>query len=72
MPFIHTFGGAMKVLTSIKKGTCTGTCRSGWIRNFKYALQTKTNPLHLTSEQRKILTKTIKDLKNLRIKEIKK
>jgi hypothetical protein len=55
MPFIHSFGGAMKLLHSIEIGTCTGSCRSSWIRNFKYALKTETNPLKLTPTQRKQL-----------------
>ena len=47
MPFIGTYNGAMQVLSSIGKGTCKGECKSSWIRNFKYALKTKTNPLKL-------------------------
>lgn len=67
MPFIHTFGGAMKLLHSIEIGTCTGSCRSSWIRNFKYALKTKTNPLNLTPTQRKQLTDKINSLSGKKI-----
>ena len=55
MPFIHTYNGAMNQLKSIEKGTCMGRCKTSWIRNFRYALKTKTNPLKLTSVQRKTL-----------------
>lgn len=67
MPFIHTFGGAMKLLHSIEIGTCTGSCRSSWIRNFKYALKTETNPLKLTPTQRKQLTAKINSLSGKKI-----
>ena len=60
MPFIHNYNGAMRVLSSIEKGTCNGSCKSSWIRNFRYALKTKTNPLKLTKVERKNLTKKIK------------
>lgn len=60
MPFIHSFNGAMKQLSSIGNGKCNGTCKSIWIRNLKYALKTKTNPLKLTKKQRTLLSKQIK------------
>ena len=62
MPFISTYNGAMQVLNSIGKGTCEGSCKSGWIRNFKYALKTKTNPLKLTDTQRKTFTEKLKSV----------
>ena len=62
MPFIGTYNGAMKVLSGIGNGTCNGSCKSTWIRNFKYALKTKTNPLGLTTQQRKTMTEKIKSV----------
>jgi hypothetical protein len=62
MPFIHSYNGAMQQLSSIGNGKCTGTCKSTWIRNFKHALKTKTNPLQLNKTQRKALTKKIKEV----------
>lgn len=62
MPFINTYAGAMKQLSSIEKGTCQKTCKTSWMRNFRYALKTKTNPLSLTSSQRKTMTARIKSL----------
>ena len=67
MGFIHSYGGAMSTLRSIRKGTCAGKCRSIWIRNLKYALTTKTNPLKLTAEERKSLKAEIKALSGKRI-----
>jgi hypothetical protein len=60
MPFIHTYNGAMKILASIGNGTCESRCKSTWIRNLKYALKTKKNPLMLNRQQRKIMTEKIK------------
>ena len=62
MPFISSYNGAMKLLSGIGNGTCKGTCKSSWIRNFKYALKTKTNPLKLNKQQRKNLTEKIKSV----------
>jgi hypothetical protein len=62
MPFIGTYNSAMQLLNSIGKGNCTGTCKSSWIRNFRYALKTKTNPLNLTTGQRKTMTEKIKEV----------
>jgi hypothetical protein len=45
MPFITTYSGAVEILSKIGRGKCEGTCKSSWIRNIKYALKTKTNPL---------------------------
>ena len=60
MPFIGTYNGAMKLLNDIEKGTCKGNCKSIWIRNIRYALKTKTNPLGLNKTQRKNITAKIK------------
>lgn len=62
MPFIHNYNGAMKQLSSIGNGRCTGNCKKSWIRNLKYALKTKTNPLKLNKTQRKSLTEKIKSV----------
>ena len=62
MPFIGSYNGAMKILSEIGTGKCKGTCKSIWIRNFKYALKTKTNPLGLNKQQRKIMTEKIKSV----------
>jgi len=62
MPFISNYNGAMKILTEIGTGTCNGTCKSVWIRNIKYALKTKTNPLGLNKQQRKKITEKIKNV----------
>ena len=62
MPFIHSYNGAMQILSSIGNGKCKGDCKSSWIRNLKYALKTKTNPLGLTNQQRKNMTEKIKSV----------
>jgi len=62
MPFIRSYNGAMKILSEIGTGTCKETCKSTWIRNLKYALKTKTNPLGLTTQQRKNMTEKIKSV----------
>jgi hypothetical protein len=57
MPFISSYNGAMKQLSKIGTGTCKGTCKSTWIRNFTYIrVKIKNNPLHLNEKQRKTLT----------------
>ena len=60
MPFIHSYNGAMKILSSIGKGTCKNSCKTSWIRNIKYALKTNTNPLKLNEIQRKNITDKLK------------
>ena len=60
MPFIHNYNAAMQILAEIGTGTCKDRCKSIWIRNIKYALKTKTNPLGLNNAQRKRLTEKIK------------
>jgi hypothetical protein len=62
MPFIKSYNGAMQILSSIGKGTCKYSCKTNWIRNLKYALKTKTNPLGLNETQRKNMTKKIKSV----------
>ena len=62
MPFISNYNGAMKILSEIGTGTCKDTCKSVWLRNIKYALKTKSNPLKLNSFQRKSLTKKMKSV----------
>ena len=62
MPFISNYNGAMKILTDIGNRTCKGTCKSTWIRNLKYALKTKTNPLALNKTQRKNMTEKLKSV----------
>lgn len=62
MVFLHSYNGAMMVLSSIGTGKCKDRCKTNWIRNLKYAVKTKTNPLKLTKTERKNLTAKIKSL----------
>ena len=62
MPFIYSYNGAMKILSQIGNGTCKEGCKKSWIRNLKYALKTKTNPLNLNKQQRKNITEKIKSV----------
>ena len=62
MPFIRNYNGAMQILSEIGTGTCKGSCKSIWVRNIKYALKTKTNPLGLNKEQRKSITEKLKSV----------
>lgn len=62
MPFISSYNGAMKILSSIGTGNCKGSCKSSWIRNLNYALKTKTNPLGLSKQERKNITEKIKSV----------
>ena len=62
MPFIKSYNGAMKILAEIENGTCKERCKTIWIRNLKYALKTKTNPLALNKTQRKNITEKIKSV----------
>ncbi len=66
MPFIGTYKGAMQMLGWIESGKCKAGCRSGWLRNFKYALKTPTNPLKLTATQRKTMKARMAGLKGHR------
>lgn len=52
----------MKILSEIGTGTCKHKCKSIWIRNIKYALKTKTNPLKLSKKERKNITKKLKEM----------
>ena len=62
MPFIGTYNGAMQMLGWMETGRCKAGCRSGWLRNFKYALKTPTNPLKLTAAQKKTMKARISGL----------
>ena len=62
MPFISNYNGAMQILSGIGNGTCKGSCKSVWIRNIKYALKTKTNPLGLNKQERKNITEKMKSV----------
>ena len=62
MPFIHSYGAAMKKLASIGKKTCAGTCRQTWLRHFRYALKTKTNPLGLNALQRRNMIQKLRNV----------
>jgi len=59
MPFIHTYNAAVRQLQSINNKNCTGRCRQIWLKNIKYALKSKKNPLHLNKSQKKSLRKHI-------------
>lgn len=59
MPFVGSYSKAMSILSEIGNGKCMGKCKSVWIRNFKYALKTKSNPLKLTRYTRRKLTQKI-------------
>lgn len=67
MPFIKNYKEAMNVLKSIETGKCSGRCRRIWIINLKNSLKTKTNPLNLTTSERKNMTKMMNSLKGKRI-----
>lgn len=60
MPFIGSYSRAMSMLSKIGKGTCKDTCKSIWIRNFKYKLKSKSNPFKLTRYTRRKLTEKLK------------
>ena len=62
MPFVRRYPGAMKILASIGKGTCKDHCKQVWVRNIRYALKTKTNPMKLTTTQRKKMTAKLKSV----------
>jgi hypothetical protein len=62
MPFISSYNGAMKILSEIGNGNCKDGCKTSWIRNLKYALKTKTNPLKLNKKQRKNMTEKLKSV----------
>lgn len=62
MPFIHGYNGAMQILSEIGTGTCNGRCKQSWTRNIRRALVVKSNPLKLTSAQRKTLSNRLKQV----------
>jgi hypothetical protein len=66
MVFISTFAQAMMILRSIENGKCNKQCRSSWMRNLKYALETNSNPLKLTSVERKTMLNKMKELSGKR------
>ena len=59
MPVVGSYSKAMSILSEIGRGKCVDKCKSVWIRNFKYALKTKSNPLKLTRYTRRKLTQKI-------------
>ena len=63
MPFINK-KQAFEILDHMEEGKCVASCRQVWLRNIQYALKTKTNPLHLTSTERKRMTAKIRDVKS--------
>ena len=67
MPIVNKIG-AFKLLREIENGKCSGDCRSSWLRNLKYALKTKTNLLNLTTIERQLMKKQIKNISGTRIK----
>ena len=58
MPFIRTYGAAMKLLSRMGTGTCDSECRKLWLPHFKYAL--KHDHWKLTAKQRKTLAAKMK------------
>ena len=65
MPFVNKTG-AFKLLREIENGKCKGECRSIWLRNIKYALKTKTNPLNLTATEKQLMKKQIDNISGKR------
>jgi len=62
MPFIKTYNEANQILKDIGRGKCKGSCKTIWLRNIKYAIKTKTNPLKLTKKERITIKKTINEV----------
>lgn len=67
MPFIKNYKEAMNVSKSIETRKCSGRCRRIWIINLKNSFKTKTNPLNLTTCERKNMAKKMNNLKGKRI-----
>lgn len=65
MPFINKTT-AFQLLESMRKGTCADSCRQVWLRNIQYALKTPTNPLKLTSDERKRMMSKLEEVKRPR------
>jgi hypothetical protein len=61
-----SYGGAMKILHSIRIGTISGLGRSIYMKQIKGVLR-EDNPLHLTASERKKLTAEIESLSGKRI-----
>jgi hypothetical protein len=57
---------AFRIIKDIEYGFCHGPCRSAWVRNLKYALKTKTNPLKLTADERTRLRSELKRISGKR------
>ena len=62
MTFISSYNKAVEILSAIGDGKCKGTCKTTWLRNLRYALKTKTNPLGLNKKQRKNMTEKLKSV----------
>jgi hypothetical protein len=62
MPFIKTYNEANQILKDIGRGKCKGSCKTIWLRNIRYAIKTKTNPLKLSKKERIAIKKTIKNV----------
>jgi hypothetical protein len=62
MPFLKGYDDAVRVLKDMEVGKCKGSCRSVWMRNIKYALKTKSNPLKLSKSERKRLNLKLKGM----------
>jgi hypothetical protein len=72
MPFINNYNSAIKIITSIENGKCKDNCKKIWVRNLKYSLKSKTNPLKLTKKEKKDLTYKLKNLSTTKNKTSKK
>ena len=62
MVFIKSYNEANQILKDIGTGKCKGSCKTSWLRNIRYAIKTKTNPLNLTKKERITIKKTIKNV----------
>ncbi len=67
MVFIGTYKEADAILKDIQNGFCEGRCRQIWRQHIKNAIRKKTNPLKLTSIQKKNLTKKLKNIKGKKV-----
>jgi hypothetical protein len=59
MPLVGSYSKAMSILSEVGKGKCVDKCKSVWLRNLKYAVNAKSNPLKLTRYTRRKLEKKI-------------
>jgi hypothetical protein len=62
MPFVSSYGGVMRRLREMGTGKCNGKCKSSWSKNIRYAVKSKTNPLHLTRLERKYITRKLQSV----------